>query len=296
MFISAFFLILSGFLVFPVGIVLASPITEYSVIELVNRARQENGLGALATNEKLFEAAKDKAEDMIKNDYFAHTSPKGITPWDWFEKNNYDYKFAGENLAINFTRAEDQQKAWMESETHKKNILDPNYSEIGVSVQKGFINGKLTTIVVQEFGRQASYAESAGPGKTAGAKNSEVVLPSNALPKVDLETIKNFNQPIIETEKIFSDSMLGAAGSDPYYYWQIGVTALVWGIVAVINPIVLIWIIMRSVISFRKKYADLSVKLKLNKLSQEESQAILQKMMLDPKEGMYIKQMKLKRN
>ena len=89
---------------------------------------------------------------MIKNDYFAHTSPQGISPWYWYDKDNYDYKYAGENLAINFLKAEDQQKAWMDSPTHRKNIFNPNYQEIGVAVAAGEINNQTAIITVQEFG------------------------------------------------------------------------------------------------------------------------------------------------
>lgn len=134
---------------------LASIFDEQSVVNLVNKDRTERNIAPLAINEKLSRSAKDKAQDMISKNYFAHVSPEGITPWQWFEKNGYDYIFAGENLAINFTSAEDQQLAWMNSESHKKNILNEKYKEIGVAVVAGNINGKQTTITVQEFGTEA---------------------------------------------------------------------------------------------------------------------------------------------
>jgi hypothetical protein len=129
----------------------AAEITPNTIIKLVNKARIEQGVSILSENSELTKAAQEKANDMLANNYFAHNSPSGITPWHWIEKNNYDYKYAGENLAINFSDPIEQQAAWMNSASHKKNILNPKYSEIGVAVASGKINGHISTIAVQEF-------------------------------------------------------------------------------------------------------------------------------------------------
>jgi uncharacterized protein YkwD len=132
--------------------VLASQISADSVLKLVNKSRESAGLSDLSFNDHLMSAAQDKLNDMIKNDYFAHTSPAGINPWHWFEKDGYNYQYAGENLAINFTTAEDEHKAWMNSPAHKKNILSPNFDEIGIAVGAGEMDGQMSIIAVQEFG------------------------------------------------------------------------------------------------------------------------------------------------
>ena len=142
--------------IFPV---FASEITPNKVIELVNLARQKEGLAPLVQNDVLTKIAQDKLDDMIENNYFSHTSPSGKTPWSWFAKEGYDYKYAGENLAINFTSAENQQEAWMKSPTHRKNILNIDYQEIGVAFGAGEINGKMSLITVQEFGARAIASE-----------------------------------------------------------------------------------------------------------------------------------------
>jgi len=139
-------------------IVLASGINKESIIDLVNKSRVENNISTLAENQNLDNAAKDKLDDMIKNNYFAHTSPTGVTPWFWFEKNGYDYKYAGENLALGFSSVEKEHKAWMDSPTHRKNILNPNYQEIGIAVGEGKIDDNLVTIAVQSFGAQDQSA------------------------------------------------------------------------------------------------------------------------------------------
>ena len=106
----------------------------------------------------------DKAEDMLAHDYFAHTSPQGTTPWSWFDKSGYDYKYAGENLAMGFVSLPDQQQAWMNSTEHRKNILNPNFQDIGVAVVQGRIDGAETTLTVEEFGAPFAAVVSNNPG------------------------------------------------------------------------------------------------------------------------------------
>lgn len=135
---------------------IASEVNKDNVIKLINETRREKGLPDLVENEKLITAANEKAEDMINNDYFAHNSPSGVTPWYWIEKNNYEYFHAGENLAIHFKDAESQHSAWMKSELHKKNIMSGDYRETGVAVVSGKLNNQEATIVVQIFGSTQS--------------------------------------------------------------------------------------------------------------------------------------------
>ncbi|KKT89869.1 MAG: hypothetical protein UW95_C0003G0065 [Parcubacteria group bacterium GW2011_GWC1_45_14] len=132
----------------------ASEITIENVIGLVNQEREMAGLVPLVENGNLSRAAQKKAQDMLEKNYFSHTSPEGLTPWYWIEKAGYDYKFAGENLAINFKTAEKQNKALMDSATHRKNILGEQFNEVGVAVASGTINGKETIITVQQFGNR----------------------------------------------------------------------------------------------------------------------------------------------
>lgn len=130
----------------------AGDLTSGKLIDLANQSRAKENLPALKENAALKAAAEAKADDMLKNDYFAHTSPKGITPWHWIKQAGYGYKFAGENLAINFTSAKSQHEAWMKSKTHRANILNGNYQEIGIAVAEGKIDGKSATVTVQLFG------------------------------------------------------------------------------------------------------------------------------------------------
>lgn len=129
-------------------------ITKSSIIELTNKERGQLGLTQLTENEALNQAAKEKAMHMFSQSYFDHFSPTGVSPWYFFENNGYDYKYAGENLAIGFLEPEEVYTAWQDSYTHHENILNENYREIGIGVVKGYFNGAYTTIVVQLFGTQ----------------------------------------------------------------------------------------------------------------------------------------------
>lgn len=136
---------------FGVSFASAKTIAPENIIALVNESRREAGLANLAVNATLTEAANAKARDMQKGDYFAHTSPTGKSPWYWIKRSGYQYRFAGENLAINYYSAEEQHAAWMKSATHRANILSDRYQETGVAVAEGKINGTPSLVVVQVF-------------------------------------------------------------------------------------------------------------------------------------------------
>ena len=127
-------------------------VSPEAIVDLTNQNREEFGIGGLEKNDLLTLAAQLKAFDMAEKGYFSHTSPEGITPWYWFNLVGYDYSHAGENLAVNFTDSYDIDKAWMESPTHKKNIINAKFDEIGVGTAVGEYKGKEVIFVVQLFG------------------------------------------------------------------------------------------------------------------------------------------------
>ncbi len=127
-------------------------ITPAKMLNLTNQSRKENKLFALTVNQKLVSAAEEKTDDMFKFQYFEHNSPSGVTPWDLIKMAGYDYRYAGENLAIDFITAESAHKALMASDSHRENILNQNYTEIGISVKKNIFEGSESIIIVMEFG------------------------------------------------------------------------------------------------------------------------------------------------
>jgi uncharacterized protein YkwD len=130
----------------------AAPITTETIISLTNQARVENSVAELKVSSLLTKAAQNKANDMLARQYFSHNTPDGETPWSFIKAVGYSYTTAGENLAIDFTQAENMQAAWMNSPGHRANILNKNFTEIGIGIAKGIFDNHQTTIVVQMFG------------------------------------------------------------------------------------------------------------------------------------------------
>ncbi len=116
-------------------------------VELLNADRAKNGLSPLKTNSQLTSLAGNYAQDMMDRNYFAHNNPEGQTPFDRMKNAGISYNYAGENIAINnnVTAAE---TAFMNSAGHKANILNTNYTEVGVGVR---YNSDGSAYVVQEF-------------------------------------------------------------------------------------------------------------------------------------------------
>jgi len=123
------------------------------VLRLVNQQRAQAGLAPLAFNAVLAQQAADYACELIDYDYFDHVNPvTGSTLVDRAQAAGYDYLVIGENLAAGQRSPQEVVDAWMNSEGHRANILDPRYTEIGIAVRTG---GSYGIYWVQEFGRPA---------------------------------------------------------------------------------------------------------------------------------------------
>lgn len=138
--------------------VLGAEIASSVLIDLTNESRIQSNERPLIKNDKLALAAQLKGEDMVSKEYFSHNSPEGVTPWHWFKEAGYTFLYAGENLAINFTDSEEVEKAWLNSPKHRANILNGEFSEIGIATISGMYNNYPTIYIVQMFGTPA-YAE-----------------------------------------------------------------------------------------------------------------------------------------
>lgn len=122
------------------------------LIDLTNDYRKKLGLGELAPNARLTQAAVNKAQDLLAKQYFAHTSLEGKKFSDWIKEVDYKYFYVGENLAIDFNSNQAIFQAWISSTSHRQNIIKPQYQEIGLAVIEGKYQNRPTTVVVQLFG------------------------------------------------------------------------------------------------------------------------------------------------
>lgn len=148
----------------------ATDISTQKLFELTNVERQKDHLSSLTYNDKLAQAAKAKANDMFAKDYWAHYAPDGKSPWNFMYDVGYQYEYAGENLAKNFLISKDVVDAWMNSPSHRENMLKPEYTEVGYAIKNGVLNGEETTLVVQMFGK---------PMKKTGVEVEAATLPSS---------------------------------------------------------------------------------------------------------------------
>mgnify|MGYP001563259791 CR=1 FL=1 len=176
---------------FPSNIFFAD-ITKSALVSFVNQARQSSGLQPLVENQKLDHAAQLKAEDMVQKQYFSHTSPQGVSPWYWFLNIGYNYKYAGENLAIGFFDSKEVYDAWLNSPSHKANLLNSNYKEVGTAVLDGFGSNN-TVVVVQFFGSQqpVNPAINKTPEASANSQANQVLSQSIESPVMIEEQLGN---------------------------------------------------------------------------------------------------------
>jgi hypothetical protein len=125
------------------------------IIVAVNQERSKKNISPLIVNSQLMQAASNKVKDMAGKNYFSHISPVDGKKWSSFIKESgYKYVEAGENLANGYDSVEDMVKAWMDSPTHRENILNPNFEETGMAIEYGTLNEFPTIFVTQSFGRK----------------------------------------------------------------------------------------------------------------------------------------------
>ena len=120
---------------------------EKEVFDLINKQRAQNGLSPLKENSELQRVARIKAQDMVNNNYFSHTSPTYGSPFDMMKSFKISYNTAGENIAGNSSNSS-AVTAWMNSPGHRANILNSSFNQTGIGVITGSKYGK---IYVQMF-------------------------------------------------------------------------------------------------------------------------------------------------
>ena len=134
----------------------ARAISGYSVMALSNSERSAAGVPSVSYNSSLSQAAQMRAQDMISNDYWSHTSPSGLSMGYFLGAVGYPVYAAGENLYRGYDSDGDVVAAWMGSSSHRTTVLNADYNEIGVGYASGSLGGESTTVVV-------AYYASTGP-------------------------------------------------------------------------------------------------------------------------------------
>ncbi len=172
-----------------------SDISSEQLLLLTNQKRQENGLSPLSLNQQLSNAAAGKANDMFAQNYWAHNSPDGKTPWVFIKAAGYNYVYAGENLARGFTNAQDVINAWMASPEHRKNMLSANYQSVGYAAETGKLNGEDTVLVVEMLGSTALAAAPAPTNQLASKTQQEAITTISTSTPAPTPTVEPSKKP-----------------------------------------------------------------------------------------------------
>ena len=201
-----------------------SSILPSALVDITNSNRIENNVVTLQTNELLNKAAQLKAEDMVRNGYFAHTSPDGLTPWSWIMQSGYLFDRAGENLAVNFYGSEDVVRAWMNSPSHRKNIVNAGFSEVGIGIANGTYQGHDAIFVVQMFGAPLAVASTPATLIEKSGANTPSIVTAPQQPKVfisksnDNALVMIESGPTTTATKVLAAEISGASVSHPSFF------------------------------------------------------------------------------
>ena len=147
----------------------ATNINRGDLLAETNAARASNGLGPLTLNSQLNTSAQNKGQHMIANNYWAHVAPDGTQPWYFFQQAGYDYQNAGENLAYGFDSSSGTVAAWMNSPSHRANILG-SYVDVGFGIANGDnYQGGPNTVVIAHYGTPRNPTPAPAPAPTTPA-------------------------------------------------------------------------------------------------------------------------------
>lgn len=187
----------------------ATNTSDPGLLDATNKARAENGLSPLKYSVVLDQAAQEKAKDMAARNYWSHNTPDGKEPWIFFESAGYKYYKAAENLAYGFGDSDTTVVGWMNSPSHRDNVLDKELTEVGFGIinVENYQNKGQETIVVAMYGLPANASVATAPEVKIGGGAPNAVFASS-----------NTN---LESKKISYAQML-TGGSAPWITFAVG--------------------------------------------------------------------------
>jgi len=124
------------------------------IININNTARKELGLQPLVFSPELTKATRLKLSNMQTEHYFNHYNANGKSLKNFLNDVNYNYLYAGENLARNYNDNHELVQAWLDSPTHRHNMLYPNFNEVGIAFAYVNLNGVDQLVTVMMFGKK----------------------------------------------------------------------------------------------------------------------------------------------
>jgi uncharacterized protein YkwD len=183
----------------PSGHVLAysTSMSIQGLLNSTNSARVANGAAALNLNSKLDASAQAKANDMVAKDYWSHNTPSGDPPWVFIDAQGYTYQKLGENLATGFNNEQATIDGWMASPSHKENLLDPAFVDVGFGYANitnyTAVGGGPMTIIVAHYGKPVVLsAQTQAPVTTTPAQST----PASSTPASSTPSAQSSASPI----------------------------------------------------------------------------------------------------
>lgn len=197
-------------LILPKASLEASDLTPDNILTAISKERTQKGLGGLTPDQRLAYAAQFKADDMMNRKYFSHTDPEGNYIWNKIVEAGYTpYLQLGENLAIEFYNTESLVSAWMNSPTHRANILNEGFRDTGLGLIFGDANqGKYHSAIANTFGALVlqkktpalplSSQPEPAPAPTPPVAQQEIIVPKEPAPSTQNQTPKPPKVVVIE--------------------------------------------------------------------------------------------------
>lgn len=143
----------------------ATEMSRENLLASTNNRRASNGISNLTLNSSLSQAAQNKATDMRNRDYWSHNTPDGQEPWIFIDEVGYAYTKAGENLAFGFPTSDATVTGWMNSPSHRANMLDSTFTEVGFGFinSENFVSSGNQTIVVAMYAKPYTKPTATAP-------------------------------------------------------------------------------------------------------------------------------------
>jgi hypothetical protein len=187
----------------------SASIDANELMNRVNNERTQRFIPALTTNTKLISAASSKASDMLKRSYFAHIDPDGKEVWPRIENAGYKpWITLGENLAMDFDNAPELVAAWMNSPSHRENIVNPKFEDQGLSSIAGsYAPSHDTVMVVSLFGTLVK--SNPVPAKTQSSAKSQPAQTPASLPVIQNPPANTSKLKISEDVKVTNTTLSG---------------------------------------------------------------------------------------
>lgn len=166
----------------------ASGLSASEIVSSINKERTSRGLNALNINPKLTQAAQARSEVLARAGRIFHIRAPKDTPWAVLSQVGYSYILAGENLALGIETHSELTSRWMASPTHRENILEAKFEDIGIGITTGYYEGQLMSYVVSYYGQKKAGATSASISQVAPviSSTSAVSIPKPVPAKVSI--------------------------------------------------------------------------------------------------------------